>query len=154
MAYPMELMVGAVVPESNFFYTAQSLTQAAAVYGVWTAHYPFIVQNISFKIGTSVFNLTSSVVVASLVTGLSNATPVTTSIGTITIPNLATAGTVFVNHVSPTLVPVGCQLQFALKTQGGLGGTPAGAGFCGWYGVVQPEVFANETVSSVKIVTA
>lgn len=147
-------MVGAVLPESTAFFTAQSLTQAAAVYGVWTARYPFIVQTISFKISTAVNNLTNSVVAANLVTGLQNATPVTTQIGTMTIPNGATAGSVYYNNVTPTLVPVGCQLQFSLKTQGGLGGTPAGAGFSGWYGSMSPEHLTNETSTTVIALTS
>lgn len=149
MGYNQELMVGAVSSETSAFATAMSLTAAANVYGAYTAHYPFIVQRISFKINTAVNDLTNSVVVANLVTGLQNATPVTAAIGTLTIPNGATAGSVYFNNVSPSLVPVGCKLQFALKTQGGLGGTPAGAGFCGWYGSVSPDAMANETSTTV-----
>jgi len=150
--YPQEITVAAILPESAAFQSAQSLTQAAAVYGVWTAHYPFIVQRLSFKVSTAVNNLTNSVVVANLITNVQNATPTTAAIGTMTIKNGATAGQVYWNNVSPTLVPVGCQLQFALKTQGGLGGTPAGAGFSGFYGVLSPDVALNET--NVVLVTA
>lgn len=154
MGYNQELMVGGAIPESTAFLSAQSITQAAAVYGVYTAHYPFIVQRFSFKISTAVFNLTGSVIAANLVTGLQNATPVTAQIGTLTIPNGATAGTVYFNNVSPTLVQAGQQLQFALKTQGGLGGTPAGAGFIGWYGSVSSERASNETNPAVILLTA
>jgi len=149
--YPQEITVGAMMPESTWITAAQSLTQAAATYGVWTAHYPVIVQRLSFKVSTSVNNLTGSVIVANLITNVQNATPTTAAIGTITVANGTTAGAVYWNNITPTLLTVGSQLQFQLKTQGALGGTPAGAGFCGFYGTLSPDVAKNETANCILV---
>jgi hypothetical protein len=154
MAYAQEITVGGIVPEGSFAYTSQVITSAACVFGVYTAHVPFVMQRLSFKVATAVNNLTSAVLVANVVKGLQNATPTTAAICTMTIPNGATAGSVFWNTCTPTLIPVGCQLQIGIKTQGGQGGTPAGAGYFGYYGTLSPEVVANETATTVILVTA
>lgn len=154
MAYAQEITVGGIVPEGTFAFTSQGITSAASVHGVYTAHVPIVIQRMSFKIATAVNNLTSAVLIANVVKGLNNATPTTAAICTLTIPNGSTAGSVFWNNCTPTLIPVGCQLQVAIKTQGGQGGTPAGAGYWGYYGTLSPEVVANETATTVILVTA
>jgi hypothetical protein len=156
MSYPREIMFGSLFQQTAWMATAQSLTQAAAVYGGLTVRKPIVVQELSFYIGTAVNNLTSSVVAAEVVTGLQNSTPVTTAVGgTLTIPNGATAGTVYVNNsFTPTYCPAGSILQFKLKTQGGLGGTPAGAGFCGFYASYSPENDTNAAPTTAASATA
>lgn len=152
MSYPRELMIGAMVQETSWTTTAQSLTQAAAIYGSWHVRKPIIVQEISFHITTSVFNLTSSVLAAEVVSNIINSTPVTTAICTLTIPNGATAQTTYYNNsFTPALVGANSLLQFKLKTQGGLGGTPAGAGYLGFYATFSPEENTNATPSNAMI---
>lgn len=141
MAYPQEVLVGCLVRQSNAFDTAQSITAAAAVYGSYIAHYPVYVQRYSFQISSVVTDLTSSVVEMQKVT-VGN---VTSSLTTITIPTGTAAGKVLVKDFSPVKIGIGDKLQFRLKTQGGLGGTPAGAGFHGFLAAVQPENYSNET---------
>ncbi len=146
MSYPREIMIGALVQETAWTATAQSLTQAAAIYGSWHVRKPIVVQELSFHISTAVNNLTSSIVSAEVVTNIQNSTPVTTAISTLTIPNGATAGTTYYNNgFTPALVPANSLLQFKLKTQGGLGGTPAGAGYFGFYASFSPEENTNAT---------
>lgn len=152
MAYPREILLGSVIPEGTFMTSAQSLTQAAAAYGKFHVRKPIVVQEISFHISTAVKDLTSSIVAAELVTNIQNATPVTAAIGQITIPNGATANTTYYNNgFTPVLCPANSFLQLKLKTQGGLGGTPAGAGFMGFYATFSPEENSNATPSNSMI---
>lgn len=149
--YPQEIMVGAIFPNGGWSDSAQSLTQAAATYGAFDVHYPMIVQRMTFRISTAVNNLTSSVIGVNLLTNLGNATPTTTSITTLTIPNGTALGKLVYKNCSPTYCPFGSQLQFTLQTQGALGGTPAGAGFSGFYAVLSPEDFTNSTVTLASV---
>lgn len=152
MAYPREIMVGCIVAESTAFNAAQSLTQAAAAYGKYHVRKPIVVQEISFRVSTSVLDLTASIVAAEVVTNIQNATPVTTAIGQMTIPNGATAGTTYYhNAFTPAICPSNSFLQLKLKTQGALGGTPAGAGFFGFYATFSPEENTNATPSNSMI---
>lgn len=145
MSYPREVLVGCVLPESNWTQTAQSLTQAAATYGVFAVRKPVVVQEISFRLSSLVKDLTGSVVAAQLIT-FTNGTATTAQFATLTIPTVATANTTYYNNsFTPTLVPANSQIQFVLKTQGALGGTPTGAGFCGFYATFSPEENTNET---------
>jgi hypothetical protein len=146
MAYVREILVGALIQETAWMATAQSLTQAAAIYGSLHARKPIVVQEVTFHISTAVNNLTSSVIACEVVNNIVNATPVTTGICTLTIPNGSTANTVLYNNsFTPALVPAGSLLQFRLKTQGALGGTPAGAGYLGFYASFSPEDQTNQT---------
>ena len=157
MAYPREILIGSLVQESTAaLNSVLSLTQAAAVYGKIHVRKQIVVQELNFHVSTSVLDLTSSVVAAEVITNIQNATPVTTAIATITIPNGATAGTTYYNNgFTPAICPPNSFLQFKLKTQGALGGTPAGAGFIGWYGTYSPENDTNATPSnSMILVTA
>lgn len=147
MGYPQELLAGAIVRQSNAFDTAQSLTAAAAVYGSYIAHYPMMVQRYTFQITTAVNDLTSSVVELQKVTVGS----VTSSLTTITVPNGTGVGKVMVKDFSPIKIGVGEKLQFKLKTQGALGGTPAGAGFHGFMSSLQNEAVINETNYLVSV---
>jgi hypothetical protein len=152
MSYPREIMLGAMVQETAWTATAQSLTQAAAIYGSLHVRKPVVLQEVSFHISTAVNNLTNSVIAAEVVTNIQNATPVTTAICTLTIPNGATAQTTYYNNAfTPTTVPANSLMQFRLKTQGGLGGTPAGAGYLGWYATFSPEENTNATPSNSMI---
>lgn len=141
MAYPQEIMVGALVRQSNAFDTAEVLTAAAAVYGSYIAHYPLMVQRFTFQVTTAISDLTASVVRMEKVT-VGN---VTTAITTITVPNLTAAGKVLYKDFAPIKIGVGDKLQFNELTQGALGGTPAGAGFYGFVASLQPEYAINET---------
>lgn len=147
MAYPQEIFSGAIEGlAGTAFSTAQNFTAAANVWGSCIAHYPFMVQRFTLRISTAVSDLTSSVVALQKVT-VGN---VTAELGTITIPNGTGAGKMLYANVSPTKIGVGDKLQFKLKTQGGLGGTPAGAGFIGFFASLQPEDLTNETNAIVS----
>ncbi len=143
MAYPQEILVGALVPQSTAFGTAQPVGTAAsaAVYGSYVALYPVMVQRYMFQVSTAIGDSTSGVVEMSKVT-VAN---VTTSIASITIPNGTAARKVLVKDFSPVKIGCGDKLEFRMKTQAGQGGTPVGAGFHGFLASLQPEVSTNET---------
>lgn len=141
MGYPQEIMVGALVRQSNAFDTAEVITAAAAVYGSYVAHYPVMVRRMSFQISTAVSDLTASVIRMQKV----SAADVTTAIVDMTIPNGAAARKIYWKDCTPTKIGVGDKLEFKHQTQGGLGGTPAGAGFYGFLATLQPEYATNET---------
>jgi hypothetical protein len=152
MAYSLPLLEGAIVQETSWITTAQSLTQAAAIYGSWHIRKPLTVQEFSFHISTAVNNLTSSVIALEYVNNNQGATPGTTSICTLTIPNGATAGTTYYNNgFTPQRVMPGSLLQVRLKTQGGLGGTPTGAGYSGFFASYSPEDNTNVTPANSMI---
>lgn len=148
MAYPQEVFAGCIDGlNGTTFSTAQSLTPAATVIGSCVAHYPFMVQRASFRISTAIFNLTSSVIAMQKVT----VGDVTSEITTLTVPNLLAAGKVVLKDCTPVKIGIGDKLQFKLKTQGGLGGTPAGAGFIGFLASLQPEDYLNETNATASV---
>lgn len=143
MAYPQEILSQTIIVPSANFQTAQSITAAAAAYGTMFCTYPIMVQRLSFLLSASAVDITGSVV--SLVkVSVGN---VTVSIADVTIPTGTVAGKVVKTDCTPVKVGIGDKLVFKLKTQGGLGGTPAGAGFYGFLSSVQPEVPGNETNS-------
>ena len=139
MGYPQEITAGVLVRNSNAFDTAEVLTAAAAVYGSYTLHGSISVQRFSFHVSTAISDLTSSVVELQKVTQAD----VTSSIGEMTIPNGTAAGKVVYKDVTPVVIAAGEKLQMKHKTQGGLGGTPAGAGFYGFVASLEPEVPGN-----------
>lgn len=141
MGYPQELMAGAVVRQSNAFDTAEVLTAAAGVYGSYVAHYPIMVSRFTFQISTATSDLTASVIEMQKVT----VADVTSSIGIMTIATGQAARKVYWKDVTPTKIGVGDKLEFKHVTQGGLGGTPAGAGFYGFVAQLAPEYATNET---------
>ena len=141
MAYPQEIMAGAITRNSNAFDTADVLTAAAAVYGSYSAHAPFAVSGFSFVVSTAISDLTASVVRLTKV----SAANVTTAISSLTIPNGTAVKKVIGKQFAPVVVSTGEFLQMEHLTQGGLGGTPAGAGFYGFLAQLDPEVYANET---------
>lgn len=141
MGYPQELMAGALVKQSNAFDTAEVLTAAAAVYGSYVAHYPLMVQRLTFQISSAVSDLTGSVVAMQKV----SVADVTTAIASITVPNGSAVRKVLWKDFSPVKIGVGDKLEFKQSVQGGLGGTPAGAGFYGFVAQLQPEYVSNET---------
>jgi hypothetical protein len=160
MAYVREFFSNSVInTNATTATTAISLTQSpAAVVATYIPMMPVVLQKVFFNVSTTVFNLTGAVVTCNLVTGVTNATPVTAAICTLTIPLATTAagttvGTTLVNNAfTPTLVPVGSKISFSLAP-GVQGGTAAGAGFLGWYGTYSPEEMTNETKQTVTIVT-
>lgn len=141
MSYPQEMLVGALVRQSNAFDTAEVLTAAAAVYGSYSVHYPVMVQRLTFQVSTAISDLTASVVSLEKVTQGN----VTSEVTSLTIPNGTAAHKVIGKDFSPVKFGVGDRIQLKHKTQGGLGGTPAGAGFFGFIASLQPEVMGNET---------
>lgn len=141
MSYPQEILVGSVTRNSNAFDTAEVLTAAAAVYGSFAVHYPIMVDRMTFQVSTAISDLTSSVVRMTKV----SAANVTTSIASMTIPNGTAVHKVIGKDFSPVKLGIGDWLQMEHLTQGGLGGTPAGAGFYGFKASLQPEVSSNET---------
>jgi len=143
MAYPQEIMVGALVRQSNAFDTAEVLTAAAGVYGAYIAHYPIMVQRFTFQVTTAISDLTASVVRLEKVS-VGN---VTTALTSLTIANGTGAGKVVYKDFTPAKIGIGDKLQINHLTQGGLGGTPAGAGFYGFLASLQPEYVSNETNS-------
>ncbi len=143
MGYPQEIYVtgGGIVRTSANFDTAEVLTAAAAVYGSYAVHYPLQVSGFSFSVSTAISDLTASVVRLTKV----SAADVTTAITSLTIPNGTAVQKVIGKRFSPVKVGIGDKLQMEHLTQGGLGGTPAGAGFYGFLGALQPEYTGNET---------
>ena len=139
--YPQVILTGAIVRTSSNFDTAEVLTAAAAAYGNYQTHYPFTVQRFTFHISTTVDDLTASVIRLEKI----SVANVTSSIATMTIPDGAVANKVYGVDCSPVTVGVGERLQFNHLTQGALGGTPAGAGFYGFYATMDPEVMGNQT---------
>ncbi len=142
MGYPQENLIGSLDGlNTTTFSTAQNLTSAATVWGAAIAHYPIMVQRMSFRVSTAISDLTSSVIAMQKVTVGS----VTSEITTITVPNSTALGKIMVKDCAPVKIGIGDKLQFKLKTQGGLGGTPAGAGYIGFLAALQPEDYSNET---------
>lgn len=141
MAYPQEMLVGAITRNSNAFDTAEVLTAAAAVYGSYAIHYPIMVQRFTFTVSTAISDLTASVVRMTKV----SAANVTTAIASLIIPNSTTTHKTLGKDFAPVKLGIGDWLQFEQTTQGALGGTPAGAGFYGFLATLQPEVSSNET---------
>lgn len=146
MGYPQEIMVGAIVRNSNAHDTAEVITAAAGVYGSYTVMRPIQVKQLSFAVSTAISDLTASVVRLTKV----SAANVTTSLsGNMTIANGLAVKKVVYKDFTPAKIGVGEFLQFEHLTQGGLGGTPAGAGFYGFLAELLPEVMGNETNASV-----
>lgn len=146
MAYPQEIMVGAIVRNSNAHDTAEVLTAAAAVFGSYTVMAPIQVKRLSFAVSTAISDLTASVVRLTKV----SAANVTTSLsGNMTIANGLAVKKVVYKDFSASKIGVGEFLQLEHLTQGGLGGTPAGAGFYGFLAELLPEYMGNETNASV-----
>lgn len=143
MGYSQEAMFtgGALVRTSANFDTAEVLTAAAAVYGSYVCHYPIYVQKFNFSVSTAISDLTASVVRLEKV----SAAGVTSAIVSLTIPNGTAVQKVIGADCTPYRIGVGDKLQINHLTQGGLGGTPAGAGFYGFYATLDPEGMANET---------
>lgn len=144
MGYPQELLAKALIPtfaES----TAEVLTAAAAAHGGYHVMYPIMVSKFMFSVSTAVSDLTASVIEIEKVTQGG----VTSSIGVMTIPNGAAVRKVYAKDCTPVKCGVGDLLQLKHKTQGGLGGTPAGAGYYGFVAQLQPEYFGNETNATV-----
>lgn len=146
MGYPQEIMVGALTRNSNAHDTAEVLTAAAAVYGSYSVHYPIQVKRLSFAVSTATSDLTASVVRLTKV----SAANVTTSLsGNMTISSGLAVKKVVYKDFTPAKIGVGEFLQLEHLTQGGLGGTPAGAGFYGFIAELLPEAMGNETNASV-----
>lgn len=141
MGYPQEILVGAITRNSSAHDTAEVLTAAAAVYGSYSAHVPILVSQFSFVVSTAISDLTASVVRLEKV----SAANVTTALTSLTIPNGTAIKKVIGKSFNPVKVDAGEFLQMNHLTQGGLGGTPAGAGFYGFVAQLCPEVVGNET---------
>jgi hypothetical protein len=142
--YPQEIVAKALIPtfaES----TAEVLTAAAAAHGGYHVMYPIMVSKFMFSVTTATSDLTASVI---RLTKVSQAN-VTTAITSMTVPNGAAVRKVYAKDFSPVKCGVGDLLQLEHLTQGGLGGTPAGAGYYGFVASLQPENFANETNATV-----
>jgi hypothetical protein len=146
MGYPQEILVGAITRTSNAHDTAEVLTAAAAVHGGFHVHIPIMVKRLSFRVSTAISDLTASVV---RLTKISQANVTTSLSGNMTIANGLAAGKLVYKDFSPSKVGAGETLQLEHLTQGGLGGTPAGAGFYGFVAELLPENMANETNASV-----
>lgn len=141
MGYPQEFLAGAVTRNSSAWDTAEVITAAAGVFGSYAVHYPIQVSGFSFIVSTAVSDLTATVVELQKV----SAADVTTSITTMIIPNGTAVHKVIGKRFNPVKLGIGDWLQAKHATQGGLGGTPAGAGFYGFLATLQPEVTGNET---------
>lgn len=139
MSYPQELLSNSVVRTSSNFDTAEVLTAAAAVYGSYVVHYPISLTRFTFSVSTTISDLTASVIRLTKVS-IAN---VTTALTSMTIPNGTAARKVVYKDFTPVVVESGELLQMEHLTQGGLGGTPAGAGFYGFIAHFEPEVPGN-----------
>lgn len=147
MSYSQEIMVGAITRTSSNHDTAEVLTAAAAVYGGYHVHAPIAVKRLSFRVSTATSDLTASVVRITKVS-LANVTTALASTN-MTVANGLAAGKVVYKDFAPVKIGVGEILQLEHLTQGGLGGTPAGAGFYGFLAELLPESLTNETNASV-----
>ena len=146
MAYPQEIMVGAITRNSSAHDTAEVLTAAAATYGSYSVHAPIAVKRLSFCVSTAISDLTGSIVRLVKV----SAANVTTSLsGNMTIANGLAVKKMVYKDFSAAKIGAGEFLQLEHVTQGGLGGTPAGAGFYGFVAELLPENLSNETNASV-----
>jgi hypothetical protein len=146
MGYPQEIMAGAITRNSSAHDTAEVLTAAAATYGSYSVHQPILVKRLSFVVSTAISDLTASIVRLTKV----SAANVTTSLsGSMTIANGLAVKKVVYKDFTPAKVGAGEFLQLEHVTQGGLGGTPAGAGFYGFSAELLPESLTNETNASV-----
>lgn len=145
MAYPQEILVGAITRTSANHDTAEVLTAAAATYGGYHVHYPIMVKRLSFRVSTAISDLTASVV---RIVKISKANVTTSLSGNMTIANGLAVGSLVYKDFAPTKVGAGETLQLEHVTQGGLGGTPAGAGFYGFLAELSPEYMGNETNAS------
>lgn len=146
MAYPQEIMVGAITRNSSAHDTAEVLTAAAAVYGSYSVHAPVAVKRLSFVISTATSDLTASVI---RLVKVSQANVTTSLSGNVTVANGLAAGKMVYKDFTPAKVGAGEKIQLEHVTQGGLGGTPAGAGFYGFIAELLPENLSNETNASV-----
>ncbi len=145
MGYPQEIMVCAITRNSNAHDTAEVLTAAAAVFGSYSVHAPIAVKRLSFVVSTATSDLTASVVRLTKV----SAAGVTTSLsGNMTIANGLAVKKLVYKDFAPGKIGAGEFLQLEHVTQGGLGGTPAGAGFYGFVAELLPEFMGNETNAS------
>lgn len=147
MGYPQEIMVGAITRVSNAHDTAEVLTAAAAVYGSYHVHRPIMVKSLSFRVTTATSDLTASVVRITKVS-LAGVTAALSSTN-MTVANSLAVGKLVYKDFAPVKVGAGEILQLEHLTQGGLGGTPAGAGFYGFLAELLPEAMSNETNASV-----
>lgn len=147
MAYPQEIYVGAITRNSNAHDTAEVLTAAAAVYGSYSVHRPIAVKGFSFIVSTAISDLTASVVRLTKV----SAANVTTALVSLTIPNGTAVKKEIYKDFAPSKIGAGEFLQMEHLTQGGLGGTPAGAGFFGFNAELLPEMLTNETNATVSV---
>lgn len=141
MGYPQEILSGAIVRQSNAHDTAEVLTAAAAAYGSYVCHAPLSINAITFQISTATADLTNSVV------GLQRVTvgDVTSSIVNMTIPTGTAVGKICRKNCSAYQLLAGDKLEMKHITQGGLGGTPAGAGFYGFLASLEPENAGNQS---------
>lgn len=120
----------------------ENLTAAADVHGHIVLHAPMLVKRLTFAISSAVNDLTASVV---RMVKVSRANATSAVSGNMTISNGAAAQRVFYKDFSPVKVGAGEKLQFEHVVLGGLGGTPAGAGYYGFIAELQPELMSNET---------
>lgn len=141
MGYPQSIMVGAKHTTGSYEFE-ETLTAAADVHGFVVLHAPMLMRRLTFCISTAINDLTASVV---RMTKVSRGNVTSSISGNMTIPNGAAVQRVVFKDFSPIKVGAGEKLQFEHVTQGGLGGTPTGAGYYGFIAELLPELMTNET---------
>ena len=134
-------MVGAKHSTGAFEFE-ETLTAAADVHGFLVLHSPMVFKRLTFAISTAISDLTASVVRMVKV----SRGGVTASVsGNMTIANGLAVQRIVYKDFSPVKVGAGEKIQFEHIVQGGLGGTPAGAGYYGFIAELLPESMSNET---------
>ncbi len=141
MSYPQSIMVGAKHSTGAFEFE-EGLTAAADVHGFIILHAPMMIKRLTFGISSAVNDLTASVV---RMVKVSRGNVTADISGNMTIANGTAIQRIVYKDFSPVKVGAGEKLQFEHVTRGGLGSTPAGAGYYGFIGELLPELMSNET---------
>lgn len=137
-------MLNFFVPRGTAPLGIEAIDAAAAVHGGLVCVRRCAVKQLQFILETDVVATTTAPVVEF------NRRPTIASssgeiqLGTVTLPNAATLGSVYYKNISPVVFEVGDELSFELLTQA-VGGTIAGDGYYNVLCIADPEVPGNES---------
>lgn len=144
MAYPQEVLVGAVVMKSpTAFATAENIAAAVGIYGQYIVMKPIKVARLEFAVATAVTSGSVSAAVTFYRRVTLGSTVGQVAIGTITIPNSASVGQVIYKDVSPVTINAGEEISMARTVQAVDAGTAAGTGYYGFVAELKTETPAN-----------
>jgi hypothetical protein len=145
MGYPQEQMGMAVVPASNAYLTAMTVTTAASgVYARWICMRRVMLKQLLFHVTVGITCGTADPVVLVRRRPTFNSTTGQVSVGAITIPTTTAIGTVMYKNITPTTFFPGDEISFEVGTGGTDGSAATGAGFVGFLFDLEPELAAEE----------